>query len=177
MCRGSHMSIIHDALKKVQMNLSHTGISNKNPSTSLSLPPIQNIQQQLPTVKNDNLLWGITILIGLAVVGCATLVIFITTVNKQSKISSVKPGATTNTNVREIVSMITPTPAPATNQYQPDVLILNGIISTDDEQLALINNQILKAGDYIDGKRVLSISSDKVELFDKGEVLILTTKH
>lgn len=166
------MSIINDALKKVQFNMNHYSYSNK-----VSTPQAQNPQVQQSWDHKNGLLWGITLMIGLAVLGCATLIIFIVSASRQTKVASVRKTSPATTNVREIVNMISNSPSAATGQDQADVLILNGIIFSDTEQLALINNQILKAGDYIEGKRVLSISSDKVELFDKGEVITLSTKH
>ena len=52
-------------------------------------------------------------------------------------------------------------------------LTLNGIIEGQGEPLAIINNNILKAGDYVDGARVINIGPDRVVLFyDNKEILL-----
>ncbi len=75
-----------------------------------------------------------------------------------------------------IVNLLT-TASAASAEHPGNALTLNGIISSGGEPVALINNEIVKAGDYIDGKRVLSVSDKKVEIFSEGEVVVLTTKR
>ncbi len=52
-------------------------------------------------------------------------------------------------------------------------LVLNGIIAADKEPLALINNQIYKAGDLVEGKKIIAIFVDKVEIEDNEKILTL----
>ncbi len=49
-------------------------------------------------------------------------------------------------------------------------LTLNGIISDKDQQLAVINNTLVKVGDTIDGKKVITITRYAVTLCNAGSV-------
>jgi len=52
-------------------------------------------------------------------------------------------------------------------------LYLQGIFVWPTKKVALINGQVLKEGDFIEGKRVTSINEDKVILKDNIKTLIL----
>ena len=117
------------------------------------------------------------ILAGLVVLGCMMMIFFMVSLNRRSKIA-IQPAAESQpviTSAKEIAAMIPQATPPEITSTSG--LVLNGIIASEDEQMALINNQILKAGDYIDGKRVVRISNDTVEIFDNGKVIKLTTKR
>lgn len=49
--------------------------------------------------------------------------------------------------------------------------VLNGIFFSEDGGYALINNQVIREGDLIDGALVKNISRDCVELDSQGEVI------
>lgn len=93
----------------------------------------------------------------------------------------------------------TPAPAPAVpavnapprpsavNPVLPSIIIpqkprssntldLKGIMDYAGERIALINNEILKEGDYINGARVVRITKNSVELFLKDKIIILKIK-
>lgn len=55
-------------------------------------------------------------------------------------------------------------------------LVLNGIVLSEDGNIALINDQILKAGDNIDGALVEEISADQVLLSYKAQKIALKAK-
>lgn len=55
-------------------------------------------------------------------------------------------------------------------------LILNGIFFSENEGYALINNQIVKAGDEIEGAVVKRIDLNEVELERAGSVFKLSTR-
>ena len=173
------MSIINDALKKAQHSLTQT--SQRAKPTMAQPTPFQTLDpvfpQQPETARKDNFLWSVTILVGLALLGCVTSIIFLISITRQSQLASVKTnvGSSLPTNSQQIARTIA-TASPVPEKDKGNTMTLNGIITSPDEQMALINNQILKAGDYIDDKRILSISADQVKIFDSGKVLILTTK-
>ncbi|HOW36018.1 MAG TPA: hypothetical protein PL155_06370 [Candidatus Omnitrophota bacterium] len=155
------MSIINEALKKTQ-----TGIQKNE-----TLPQ--------PLKKNPTL-WVATVLIFLGFLGCGTIFAFIMFSRNQAA-----PTASTGNNdsdnketAKKGSITLFPSAAPNSAQAQnsADALVLNGIITMGTDRLALINNQILKEGDYIGEKRVLSIEIDKVEIFDKGQVVVLKTQ-
>ena len=52
--------------------------------------------------------------------------------------------------------------------------VLNGIFFSRDEGYALINNQIVKMGDTVDGATVLRIAEEEVELNSSGTSIKLT---
>lgn len=53
---------------------------------------------------------------------------------------------------------------------------LSGILYSDNQKWAMINNRILKEGDTIEGAKVIGISADGVELNWKGEKIFLRLK-
>jgi len=55
------------------------------------------------------------------------------------------------------------------------LLILNGIFFSENEGYALVNNHIVKEGDVVGGATVKRISADEVELEADGSSVILTT--
>lgn len=57
----------------------------------------------------------------------------------------------------------------------PHILVLNGVFFSDNEGYALINNQILREGDVINGMTVEHIALDGVELKSEGSIIKLTT--
>jgi hypothetical protein len=57
----------------------------------------------------------------------------------------------------------------------PPVLVLNGVFFSENEGYALINNQILREGDVVDGATVERINLDGVELKSEGSVIKLST--
>ncbi len=63
------------------------------------------------------------------------------------------------------------------SQEQPAVmpsLVLNGIFFTGNDGYCLINNQILKAGDEIEGVVVEKINEQEVELSNRGTTIKLS---
>lgn len=66
-------------------------------------------------------------------------------------------------------------PSAAQPQPQPQ-LVLNGIVLSAEGNIALINDQILKAGDNIEGALVEEISADQVLLSYKAQKIALKAK-
>jgi len=62
-----------------------------------------------------------------------------------------------------------------TQKQPPPSLVLNGVFFSGDEGYALINNQVAKVGDIIDGARLLQITLDGVELEAEGVTIKLPT--
>jgi len=56
-------------------------------------------------------------------------------------------------------------------------LVLNGIFFSGQDGYALINNQIVREGDSIEGLKVTKISADTVELDNQGERVTLSTRY
>jgi hypothetical protein len=164
------MSIINDALKKTQTRLQE----NK------SLSP--------PGEKKSPRLGFLFFLFGL--VGCGLWVLFFVSPGSQGRTKQAslpkEPPAST------VISQLPPEPQKAEPQQAPAPIVqtffstpsppaaveltINGIIEMDGELIALINNKIVKEGDEIDGKRIVKITSESVEILDNGNAVTLTTK-
>ncbi|MDP2938888.1 MAG: hypothetical protein Q8O13_02245 [Candidatus Omnitrophota bacterium] len=145
------MSIIYDALKKVQNQF-----------------PMPN------SVKNKNNIW-LWLSIGsitLGFLGCGfVLMLLINSSSQKTVIKNIKPENNKPTETLKAINL-----PQISKQTSSNTLVLNGIISMEGEYLALINNQILKEGDYIQDMRILSITKERVELYSKGKITILTQK-
>ena len=158
------MSIIYDALKKTQHKLRNATLLSPDQRA------IANGQE-----KNKFWLWAaiFTICLGFIICGfILTTLVF----SKNSAYSTPSPVGNSPAANQISQTSFKPGTAFVKEPAASSEIVLNGIMSMGDEQLALINNKIYKAGDYIGDKRVLSISAEKVEIFDKGNVITLTTK-
>lgn len=54
--------------------------------------------------------------------------------------------------------------------------VLNGIVNIDKKRMALINDEVVKKGDYIEGAAVIDILDDKVFLDLGGKPVVLKIK-
>lgn len=84
------------------------------------------------------------------------------------------------TPIAQTVAVATPAPIAAT-PVQPKVpdstLVLNGTMQNDKSTAALINNEVYEVGDVVEGKKITSITLNKVELTDnQGVVTVLRVK-
>jgi len=59
----------------------------------------------------------------------------------------------------------------------PPLLVLNGTFLSEGEEFAIINNQIVKAGDEIEGASVKKITVNAVELEFAGQVLRISSEE
>ena len=55
--------------------------------------------------------------------------------------------------------------------------VLNGIFFSDNDGYALVNNQIVRENDYVDGAKVGSITANSIELNNAGQIITLTTNR
>ena len=158
------MSIINEALKKAQKKLELV-----SPSAASSVPAA--------TAEKNTWLWFFTGLILAGFIGCG--IVFVSLIYSRNQTPSVviskpKSEVTIEAVRQKYLPAISVQDLPKT---KPGEAALNGIITMDDEQFALINNEIYRAGDYVEGHRILNITKDKVELFKKGKVTVLKTKR
>ncbi|MFA5087450.1 MAG: hypothetical protein WC552_00280 [Candidatus Omnitrophota bacterium] len=80
--------------------------------------------------------------------------------------------STANINLQKVLPLL-----PQSSQETANTFTLNGIATVDDRQMALINNEIYEEGDRVDGKEIISISLDKVEIKDNDKIIILNVKN
>jgi len=155
------MSIIYDALKKVEQRL-----------------PFPNAKKETKNI----LLWLAigAITLGFLASGFALFLLF-SSLSKPVQIT--QKSSAVNPALRIKTAPAKPAPAPTlareinpTRQKIYDTLDLKGIMDMEGERIALINNEILKAGDYINGAKVTRISKNTVELLFKDKVIILKIK-
>ena len=153
------MSIINEALKKTQTKL------------ELANPSRNNAQKE----EKNIVLWVATVLIFIGFLGCTLAFIFLISSRNQS-IATLPKEENKEYNLEIEKQKLLSFVPKKSKQNSPGILVLNGIITMGNEQFALINNEIYKAGDYVEGRRILSISSNKVEIFYKGNTFTLKTK-
>jgi len=61
-----------------------------------------------------------------------------------------------------------------TQKQSPPAFTLNGVFSSGEEGYALINNRVVKKGDKIEGATVVQISLDEVDLEFGGSIIKLS---
>ncbi|MCM8797476.1 MAG: general secretion pathway protein GspB [Candidatus Omnitrophica bacterium] len=70
------------------------------------------------------------------------------------------------------------TPAPSlysrSNTVSANAFVLNGLFYAHEENYALINNKVVKEGDFIDGVKVVKILDDGVRLDVNGSMVFLS---
>lgn len=157
------MSIINEALKKTQTELEQG--QGERPKKTGNLP------FSLP---------AITTLVLIVILGCSLLILYFLSSRKKTtapaaqitRQQAVIPAVSVNPAV--LISPPTTTnTSSAETQPQADVLVLKGIFFDKKIPLALINNKILKEGDSIQGKKIISITEDHVEISDQEKISIL----
>ncbi len=171
------MSIIYDALKKVEANFRIQKIPPQAPPEHNSAGP-QKIPQ--PTANKV-----IKILIYILVVGIGFGLSFVIT-NAPRLLKARDPASLAGAPrpVSQVLTSPSVVPADTTEQPKPArakkptgmaALVLNGICISEDETYCLINNQILEVGDKIAGNIITRISEDEVELNAEGNSFVLST--
>lgn len=162
------MSIIYDALKKVEASNS------------------QNLK--VPTPKKPKHNFKIYLLYLLVTCGGGIIAsIFFGLFTKPSQV--VKTSLSTTSVVAENKTTTTESISAETSlkgaefvsvanqtQRQPlPTFVLNGVFFSQDERYALVNNQIVKEGDVIEGVMVKRIALNEVELESEGSIIKLST--
>lgn len=160
------MSIIYDALKKVEAKFGST--NNINPEAKRDKKP--------KTSPKIYLVYLLVIALGIF---SANILYRLFTPSfkisaKDYKIPDIIPAQESpqKTIATQAVSPMQPSPpgesAPA--------LVLNGIFFSGDDAYALINNRIVKVGDDIEGLVVKKIDVNEVELKNKDSTIKLSTE-
>lgn len=203
------MSIINDALKKLQAQISNSNPSalegrNAGQSTPLTaaqqagFEPVASLysspkpSQQRPTEKTGES--KLVIILGLP---CLLTALFAPIVNKQSVMSMLLAKIPKKTNtitiaqsipttlntapvvhtaaepekkqepIQQIVKKLTaPISKPQANA--PSRLIINGIMTHGEKNLALIDGQVYEEGDEVDGIKLLKITPKGVTVLENG---------
>jgi hypothetical protein len=153
------MSIIYDTLKKTQDSIQQ----GANADSGGQLNP-----SKLKLGSNLKVLAVYLLTVCLGIIIAKFLFDYLKgPVNKPKK----------STRVVAIKEKQSPKPFPAsvstTRKESKEPLILNGIFFSQEEPYALINNQIVKESETIEGATVKRIKVDEVELERQGSILTL----
>lgn len=157
------MSIIYEALKKVEKLQT---VPNPLPATA------QNAKHS--KIK-AYLLYSLVVVFGILIAN----IIFMLVAGPFSAPAiktelTVKSPPVLLTNQEPAVVKITPTPQ--AQEKVPPKLTLSGLFFSQNQGYVLINNQILKEGDTIEGATVKRILLDGVELEAGGAIIKLSNK-
>ena len=161
------MSIINEALKKTQTKLEST-------KTILRPNTPKPLKKEGQSEEKNVWLWIAIGVISAGFISCATVFIMLISANNRP-LTNVVVSATGSKVQKPIVTMAT-TKQSLPKKKPVNGLVLNGIITTGQDHTALINDSIYKVGDDIDGMKIMQITTDKVEVSDKGKTFTLTTK-
>lgn len=193
------MSIIHEALKKVQSNRSQ----NNKEEILLPKPPLQpaesaSVQKietpavgpsaKIPAKKFpfDLIVWGVvlTTLIGFLFFNLQEFMNRLTEIAafnaapKPAATVIVVPPVTPSVAISPPVATVeAPPPAPPTPPAPPKrqkgELVLYGITFMDGKEFALINDGIYQVGDDVEGAKIDRITNQSVIVTQKGKTKIL----
>ncbi len=148
------MSIIYDALKKVEQTRQEEPQDKLRAGTEKPRPRLRIY-----------LTYAVALFLGVWMMD-RTFVFFSKPAAKQASQEAIYNYAPVSPAVTKAAAAI----APAKVTFN-----LNGIFFSEDEGFALINNQIVKVGDDVDGAKVLQISVNEVELDSQGSLIKLSS--
>jgi type II secretory pathway component PulC len=99
---------------------------------------------------------------------------------KKTVAAAAKPRVATTPQAFKPATPYLPAPLEAVKKKIKQVAIpfeLNGIMFSDNDKSALVNNKIVQEGDTVDGAQVTRISEESVELSREGKTITLTTRN
>ena len=161
------MSIINEALKKTEQSI-HNNSAKETP------PP-----ETKPSAK-PYILYILILVAGLLIsnfiFGLLSHKTKTTTAQKRVPATPIRPGG-----ALKIAEPAVKTPAKEIvleeNKVPETVFILNGIFFSDNDGYALVNNQIVRENDLVDGARIKTITANSVELDNAGKIITLATQR
>jgi len=165
------MSIIFDALKKVEKKLHST----PKPTNE---PPVTKVHLKNHPGKKIFFIIILLFLLALAMILIKRNLFISVTIN--SPINTAAP-ATSRPFSKDIPKPESPekidpskTDTP-TKTIPTQPFVLNGVFFSEDCGYALINNQIVRQGDEVDGAQVVRITPEMVEINFQGNSILLKT--
>lgn len=164
-CRRIKVSIIYEALKKVEeiQDFAHREIRIEKPGKTKYAIFLLYLGVAVLGFLLTNMLWEVlSRQVNKTRVTSVPLM-----VAKEVSIPVENKSATLKSELKPLE----PTP------LLPSSLLLNGIFFSEDEGYALINNQIVKVGDSVEGAIVKQILADSVELEEQGRLIRLSTNR
>jgi type II secretory pathway component PulC len=174
------MSIIHEALKKVQSSQSENK-TLKDPTATSSvhseLTPVSNIKVVAPSVKNPPTvitlaLWSILIV---GVCGFTFYNLY-ELKNRKSEMAATpysptlaQTPLTQTTVVATQLPLIEQAPVVAPVKIKKGEILLSGIVIMDGKNFALVNKEFYEVGEKVEGATITKITSDSIEILQKGK--------
>ena len=191
------MSIINDALKKVQTDIEKkwprsimTGSSKaRQPNSGKKAAKISSPSQEVsppdyrPTTKTFSLTPRKRPHIGLIIALVVTCGLALFSVINQTALTfsptpsiSLPPLDMDQPPSPYEITISNPVPFPdpsaplkSLSQAIPEGITIGGIVDMGDKNVALINDKIYEIGDTVDGMKIINISLDSVQMINKGE--------
>lgn len=182
------MSIIHEALKKVQSNRTETQSVKDSvtlPVTNANRPatPLSNTKftTKTPAARKPltyNILLWCFLILAISAVTFYNLYDFTVRTTEMSKANfasaSVQPLTSQarhipNTPATQIITPELPEPiASQPPQPQKGEILLTGIVFMDGKNFALINNEFYETGETVEDATITKITTDSVDIIQKG---------
>lgn len=171
------MSIIHDALKKTEGALQPP---QENPPEAPSPEVVSYLKKKR---KISRIKWAIFYVLA------ASLGLYIGNIpfdlvgkagNLVKNFALPSPAAKKQAKPKALqkkgASLLKNIPFLPAVKKESDAFVLNGIFFSEGEGYVLINNQILKVGDVVNGATVREIGKEEVTLEARGRIFKLSTK-
>lgn len=189
------MSIINEALKKAQTDL-HLK-KKKTPVTADDLAWTQRIEQEITTAvrpcdcapisgekKSKSGYWYALVLLEICSFCAIVWILFILQpqiFNSSARENAAPKSGTPSPQPPPVPAQSSPpsplqTKTPSAKRNFPNNLVLNGTMVVDNQRVALINGEIYEVGDYINGKKIVDISLEKVDLLSGDDVISLSVR-
>jgi len=186
------MSIINDALKKVQQSLQHSPSKPEpskpsdpeHPSSPIEEPQGANMVDRysnlvqtepkptIPFFKNKE--WRDTAILLTCFAICIILLLLIVFLFRQNPPTPAAPPAPAPAKSAQEQSVPPPAlPKKTTPAGPTDTIIVTGVMKMGAENMALINNEIYEVGEMINGARIVAIEMDRVEIMKDSEIKVL----
>ncbi len=162
------MSIIHDALKKVEGTLGQRAVSSGAPPAAAGSLPVHR-----KAIAILLLVVAAGFLVGSLALSSGVLPML---VQKAFRMAPLPRSAAMTPAQKQAQANSSPfarTRAPSAREP----FVLNGIAATNEESYALINNEIVSVGDMVGDAMVVKIVPEEVVLESKGELISLRTKR
>ena len=180
------MSIIYDALKKVEEKI---GVSKAAAASATAAPPpaAKKPKPKFPIYFLYLLIGGVGVFIAYLAFGHFKVL----APNLKTKPQAIAkaPAPTTTVTVVPVAAQpqsqppqgtpveSTSTPPSTPEEAKPlPPLVLNGIFLSQDGAYALVNNQIIRQGDTLEGMKVTQITEAEVQLDNNGQTVKLSNR-
>ena len=156
------MSIINEALKKTGQFIQENEAKN-NPAVKITAAP------------RPLLIYILILLTGILLSKFIFGLLSHKAQNSSLASSSQSQKVKTAESVAPPVSPAAPVSLSENNKATKPDFVLNGIFFSDNDGYALVNNQIVRENESVDGAKVAKITSTTVELDNHGELISLST--